>query len=136
MDSNNRYEDNFIKTINEFIYCFIDFFLTNIHLSVYAGLPPSAVYAGNDSDGSPIYIGRAFFEGNQLPCKVLPSKNAAYVSYAGKEHFVSNYEVIDEILLSTLQFLMNLIIKGIIWSWIYMGIIRTWSCSIWCCNRW
>lgn len=23
----------------------------------------------------------------------MPSKNAAYVSYAGKEHFVSNYEV-------------------------------------------
>jgi len=65
---------------------------TWIPTTVYAGLPPSAVYAGNDSDGTPIYIGRSFFEGNQLPCKVMPSKNAAYVSYAGKEIFVSNYE--------------------------------------------
>ncbi|KAJ6643770.1 hypothetical protein Bhyg_08735 [Pseudolycoriella hygida] len=65
---------------------------TWIPTTVYAGLPPSAVYAGNDSDGSPIYVGRAYFEGQQLPCKVMPSKNAAYVSYAGKEHFVSNYE--------------------------------------------
>lgn len=68
---------------------------TWIPTTVYAGLPPSAVYAGNDSDGTPIYVGRAFFEGQQLPCKVMPSKNAAYVSYAGREHFVSNYEVID-----------------------------------------
>lgn len=74
-----------------------NFFLgyTWIPTTVYAGLPPSAVYAGNDSDGTPIYIGRSFFEGNQLPCKVLPSKNAAYVSHHGKEHFVSNYEVIN-----------------------------------------
>jgi len=65
---------------------------TWIPTTVYAGLPPSAVYAGNDSDGTPIYLGRAYFEGDQLPCKVLPSRNAAYVSHNGKEHFVSNYE--------------------------------------------
>jgi len=68
---------------------------TWIPTTVYAGLPPSAVCAGNDSDGTPIYIGRSFFEGNQLPCKVMPSKNAAYVSYAGKEIFVSNYEALS-----------------------------------------
>lgn len=33
----------------------------------------------------------------------MPSKNAAYVSYAGKEHFVSNYEVFDYLLLAKKQ---------------------------------
>lgn len=33
----------------------------------------------------------------------MPSKNAAYVSYAGKEHFVPNYEVINAVLLSCIR---------------------------------
>lgn len=61
--------------------------------SVYGGLPPNAVSAGNDADGSPIYIGRSFHEGDQIPVKVLPSKQAAYLSYNGQEILVSNYEV-------------------------------------------
>lgn len=67
---------------------------TWIPSSVYGGLPPSAVNAGNDSDGSPIYVGRAYHEGDMTPVKVLPSKQAAYLSYNGQEILVSNYEVL------------------------------------------
>lgn len=31
-----------------------------VHTSAHAPLPPNAVYAGNDTDGSPIYVGRAW----------------------------------------------------------------------------
>lgn len=61
--------------------------------TTYGSLPHNAVIAGNDSDGSPIYVGRAFHAGDQLPVKVLPSKQAAYLSYGGQEIHVSNYEV-------------------------------------------
>lgn len=61
--------------------------------STYGALPHNAVIAGNDSDGSPIYIGRAFHAGDQIPVKVLPSKQAAYLSYGGQEIHVANYEV-------------------------------------------
>lgn len=61
--------------------------------SAHQGIPPAGVYAGNDQDGSPIYIGRAFHEGDQLPAKVIPSKQAAYVSHNGVEIYKSNFEV-------------------------------------------
>lgn len=59
-----------------------------------AGCPHGAHVAGNDSDGSPIYIGRASHAGDQLIAKVLPTKRAAYVCYGGKEILVQNYEVL------------------------------------------
>lgn len=65
-----------------------------VHSSVHQGIPHNAVYAGNDSDGSPIYVGRAFHEGDQIPAKVLPSKKACYIPYNGSEVFKSNYEVL------------------------------------------
>lgn len=61
--------------------------------SAHQGIPPAGVYAGNDQDGSPIYIGRAFHEGDQLPAKVIPSKQAAYVSHNGLEIYKSHFEV-------------------------------------------
>lgn len=61
--------------------------------SAHQGIPPAGVYAGNDQDGSPIYIGRAFHEGDQLPAKVIPSKQAAYVSHNGVEIYKSHFEV-------------------------------------------
>lgn len=57
-------------------------------------LPPNAVRAGQDSDGTVIYVGRAQHEGDLIPCKVLPTKRAAYVSYSGKEVSVGSYEVL------------------------------------------
>jgi Protein of unknown function (DUF3421) len=44
----------------------------------HAPLPPNAIFAGNDSDGSPMYVGKAWHMGDQLPAKVIPSKNIAY----------------------------------------------------------
>lgn len=59
-----------------------------------AGAPVGAHMAGNDSDGSPIYIGRATHGGDQLVAKVLPSKRAAYVCYNGNEVLVHQYEIL------------------------------------------
>lgn len=61
--------------------------------NVHSALPPDALYAGSDTDGSPIFVGRSFFHGDLIPCKIIPSKNAAYVSYDGGEHFVETFEV-------------------------------------------
>lgn len=62
--------------------------------NVNTGCPHGAHLVGNDSDGSPIYIGRALHAGDQLIAKVLPSKKAAYVCYGGKEVLVQNYEIL------------------------------------------
>lgn len=53
-----------------------------------------AVRAGTDADGSPIYAGRAFNEGEMLPAKVIPDKNIAYVCHAGEEVPKECYEVL------------------------------------------
>lgn len=47
-------------------------------VSSHDPLPPNAIYAGNDSDGSAIYVGRSYHENELLPAKVIPSKNVAY----------------------------------------------------------
>lgn len=49
-----------------------------VHASAHGPLPLNAIFVGNDSDGSPIYVGRAFHNGDQIPAKVIPSKNVAY----------------------------------------------------------
>ncbi|XP_065369116.1 uncharacterized protein LOC135961541 [Calliphora vicina] len=64
------------------------------HSSPYAPLPPNAVVGGYDTDGSVIYVGRSYHEGNHLPVKVIPSKRAAYISWAGGEHAKSHYELL------------------------------------------
>uniref|UniRef100_A0A1L8EIG8 Uncharacterized protein n=1 Tax=Haematobia irritans TaxID=7368 RepID=A0A1L8EIG8_HAEIR len=65
-----------------------------LHSSPYAPLPPHAVVGGYDSDGSPIYVGRSFHEGDCLPTKVIPSKRSAFISWAGVEHSKSHYELL------------------------------------------
>lgn len=54
----------------------------------------NALQGGRDSDGSLIYVGRALHSGVNLPAKVIPTKNACYVSYNGKEVLVENFEVL------------------------------------------
>jgi hypothetical protein len=56
-------------------------------------LPTNAVAGGRDKDGHTIYIGRAKFSSDLLPAKVVPNHRTAYVSFAGEEHRVANYEV-------------------------------------------
>lgn len=41
-----------------------------------------------------MYIGRAWHEGDQLPAKVIPSKQACYISYDGEEIPKENYDVL------------------------------------------
>lgn len=57
-------------------------------------LPRDAILGGRDSDGSPIYVGRASHDGATLICKVLPSKQAAYVATNGIEISKLHYEVL------------------------------------------
>ncbi|XP_061396626.1 uncharacterized protein LOC133332257 [Musca vetustissima] len=57
-------------------------------------VPQLAVVGGHDSDGDTIYIGRADYEGDRLPAKVIPSKGKAYVSHGGNEIEVDTYEVL------------------------------------------
>lgn len=52
------------------------------------------VQGGQDSDGCGIFVGRANHNGDLLPAKVLPQKNAAYVAYGGEEVLVENFEVL------------------------------------------
>ncbi|ENN73878.1 hypothetical protein HUJ04_010105 [Dendroctonus ponderosae] len=61
-----------------------------------ASFPSSAVPAGTDIDGAPIYVGRSFFNGDWLPAKVIPSKHVAYISYGGKEISVDKFKVLCE----------------------------------------
>ncbi|KAL7728461.1 hypothetical protein ACLKA6_005216 [Drosophila palustris] len=61
----------------------------------HGSIPPNAVVAGHDSDGDAIYIGRAFYNNDMLPAKVIPNKGKGYVSYAGQEVELENYEVLS-----------------------------------------
>ena len=65
-----------------------------VHRSAEQSLPGNAVAGGRDVDGSTIYVGRAFHEGDMLPAKVIPEKNVAYVCYNGEEHAKFNYEIL------------------------------------------
>lgn len=62
--------------------------------NAHAGVPPNAVVAGNDIDGSTIYVGRAFHEGDMIPAKVIPSKQVAYVPFSGSEVTKYEYQVL------------------------------------------
>lgn len=53
-----------------------------MHTSSHAPMPPGAIFVGNDADGSPIFVGRGYHNGEQLPAKVIPSKNVAYGEFA------------------------------------------------------
>lgn len=56
--------------------------------------PPGAIFAGNDADGTEIYVGRALYQGEQIPAKVIPSKNIGYVPWGGQEIPVHEFEVL------------------------------------------
>lgn len=56
-------------------------------------IPPRALPVGRDADGSPLYAGRAHYEGDLLPAKVRADGNSAYVAYGGQEIKVHQFEV-------------------------------------------
>lgn len=49
---------------------------------------------GRDADGATIFVGRAFHAGDLLPAKVIAERGLAYVSYAGGEHQVFDFEIL------------------------------------------
>ncbi|XP_075213167.1 uncharacterized protein LOC142319589 [Lycorma delicatula] len=57
-------------------------------------VPHNAVKVGVDRDGSAIFAGRAFHEGDLLPAKVAPSHGGAFVAWGGREHSKFEYEVL------------------------------------------
>lgn len=59
----------------------------------HGSVPPGAVVAGKDVDGSTLYAGRAFHEGDILPAKISPSHGGAMVAHGGSEHTKHEYEV-------------------------------------------
>ncbi|XP_055859197.1 natterin-1-like isoform X2 [Episyrphus balteatus] len=59
-----------------------------------APLPALAVVGGHDCDGTPIFVGRSYHEGDNLPAKVVPSKYTAYVCWGGREITKNHYEVL------------------------------------------
>lgn len=83
---------------------FIELIFTNLffkptaqwtQVNPHSSLPHGAILAGHDQDSSPIYIGRAYFESDLVPAKVIPSKQAVYVAYNGQEHQIhTSYEVL------------------------------------------
>lgn len=78
-------------------FLFNDLFIktaTWVATSAHAPLPDGAILAGNDTDGSPIYVGRAHHAGDQVPAKILPSKQVGYIPFSGQEIPVHQYEVL------------------------------------------
>lgn len=57
-------------------------------------MPPGAIEAGRDIDGSPLYVGRAYHEGDLIPAKVVASRRIAYVPHGGREHAKHDFEVL------------------------------------------
>lgn len=67
---------------------------TWVSSSIHSPVPEGAISAGRDQDGSPIYIGRAWHEGDQIPAKVIPSKQACYIAHGGHEIPKNSFEVL------------------------------------------
>lgn len=59
-------------------------------------MPPNAVSAGHDLDGSKIFVGVSHYNGDEIPCKIVPRRKEAYVSYDGQEIRVHDFKVLTE----------------------------------------
>ncbi|XP_019868226.1 uncharacterized protein LOC109597034 [Aethina tumida] len=59
-------------------------------------VPSTAIQGGVDIDGEPIYVGRAYHEGDWIPAKVIPGRNVAYISYDGHEYAKETFQVLCE----------------------------------------
>ncbi|KAG8683114.1 hypothetical protein FRC08_014523, partial [Ceratobasidium sp. 394] len=58
-------------------------------------IPQGAFVGGQEHDGTPLYVARAFFEGGVHPGKVSPNfKKGAIIGWGGDEIEVENYEVL------------------------------------------
>ncbi|KAF8684083.1 hypothetical protein RHS04_01671 [Rhizoctonia solani] len=58
-------------------------------------IPQGAFQAGQESDGTPLYVGRTFFEGGIHPGKVSPNfQKGCIIGYGGDEIEVEDYEIL------------------------------------------
>ncbi|MCV2423748.1 DUF3421 domain-containing protein, partial [Paucibacter sp. DJ4R-1] len=58
-------------------------------------IPQGAFVAGQESDGTPLYVGRTFFEGGVHPGKVSPNfQKGCIIGYDGDEIEVEDYEIL------------------------------------------
>ncbi|XP_058835418.1 uncharacterized protein LOC131692407 [Topomyia yanbarensis] len=57
-------------------------------------IPPGALIAGNDSDGTQIYLGRVYRHGLVLPAKVIPRKQMCHTGDEGLEFDMTEYETL------------------------------------------
>ena len=58
------------------------------------GSTGAPVRSGRESSGGPLYVGRAQIKGTWTVGKVKPEDRTCYVSYGGKEHAISSYQVL------------------------------------------
>lgn len=58
-----------------------------------ADVPCFSLAGGIDSDGSVMYVGRAQYNNETIPAKIIPSKNLCTVPYGGHEHDARYFEV-------------------------------------------
>ena len=65
-----------------------------VHCEAYSPAPHGAILAGNDADGSPIFVGRAQHGSDHLVANGIPDKQIAYVSNNGQEILKYNFEVL------------------------------------------
>ncbi|CAG9862339.1 unnamed protein product [Phyllotreta striolata] len=47
--------------------------------------PTTAIRAGFDYDGEPVFVGKTIYKGDHLPANVIPSKNICFFSYNGRQ---------------------------------------------------
>jgi|GEM_PF-2689818 len=59
----------------------------------YGGIPYGAVVCGNEADGTPLYLARAYYNGGLHPGKVRPEFGSANIGYGDDEVKVNPYEV-------------------------------------------
>ncbi|XP_044252719.1 uncharacterized protein LOC123003790 [Tribolium madens] len=66
-----------------------------VHCSDF-NIPPNAVKCGKDIDGSDIFAGLSYYQRDELPCKIVPKRREAYVSYDGREIKVNDFKILCE----------------------------------------
>lgn len=62
--------------------------------AVFHQIPDNAIAVGNDTDGSSVYLGRAFTSGKLYLTKIIPNRGEAYIMIYGKEVQTTYYDVI------------------------------------------
>lgn len=57
-------------------------------------VPEGSISAGSQSNGEPLYVGRAHYQGSLTPGKIHQSHNCLYIPFGGAEHSVAQYEAL------------------------------------------